>query len=468
MQFPFTVWHPDDKNTNAGLLESVEGAVPTPGGWGPFPQLVTPDGAAALSDTPRGIKSVQKPDNSWAVYAATETTIEELQSDFTWADVETGRTVTAGDDVSMCIFGIYLINTDTTDGMKAFDVTGGGTGTNDAISGAPSARAVCVIGNALFGLGTSSNTRRFGSTDIGNYAKWTGGAADGGTFPDGGALVGGIELRDRVGVLFQDGAIRGVTFGAGASTYAINKIESDVGCVAERTICGGGGRAFWWNDDGPWAIAAGGAPVPIGADKINGWAADNIGRQNFRNLQGTVDQGRKLALWRIDESRLLAFDWLKGEFTIIPATTTALTRIATPALSVDDLTGTVDELVGSVDDLGGSTAPQLGGLNLSRKYATFTGANMAVTLTTRPVNNPVPGLINRATPIDDANAGTLQIGVSDRLDAALTWKAGEAKQPSGTVALRGRGKNIAFRRNVPAGAAWTYINGVDHLNVSQR
>jgi len=466
MQFPFTRWRPDDKSANAGLLQSVEGAIPIPGGWGPFPQLVTPDGAEALSDTPRGIRSFQKPDDSWVVFAATGTTIEELQADFTWDDIETGRTVTAGDDVSMVLFGTKLINTDTTDGMKAYDVVSGGA--NGAISGAPDARAVCVIGNALFGLGDGTSTRRFGSTAVGDHTKWTGGGAVGGTFPDGGALVGGLELRDRIGVLFQAGAIRGVTFGAGASTYAITKIETDVGCVAERTICGGGGRAFWWNEDGPWAIASGGAPTPIGADKINGWAADNIGRQNFMSLQGTVDQARKLALWRIDESRLLAFDWLKGEFTILPATTTALARIATPALAVDDLTGTVDALTGSVDDLGGSTAPQLGGLNLSRKYATFTGSNMAVTLETRPTNNPVPGLINRATPIDDAMGGTLQLGVSDRLDAALTWKTGEAKQTSGSVALRGRGKNIAFRRNIPAGATWTYVNGVDHLNVSQR
>jgi len=463
--FPFGPWQPDNKTTNAGLSVTAEGVIRQPGGWGPYPQLVTNDGATALDDTPRGVKSVQKPDNSWAVYSATAAKIQELQADLSWSDIDTGRTVTTGDDVSMALFGKYLINTDTTDGMKAYDTVGGGA--NSTISGAPSARAVCVIGNALFGLGTSTETRRFASTAIGVYSQWTGGAADGGTFPDGGALVGGLELRDRLGVLFQSGALRRVQFGTGVSTYAIDKLSDGVGCVAERTICGWDGRAFWWHDDGPWAITAGGSPVPIGQDKVNNWAADNIGRQNFLNLQGTVDPTRKIAMWRIDESRVIAFNWINGEFSILPATTTALARIATPVLAVDDLTGSVDTLEGSVDSLGGSAAPEIGGLNLSRKFATFTGTNMAVTLESAPTESGVTGIVSRATPIDDADAGTLQLGVADRLDAALTWKAGETKRDSGRVPLRGRGKVIAFRRNVTAGTSFTYINGVDHIEASQ-
>ena len=461
---PFGPWHPDNKTTNAGLSKTAEGVIRQPGGWGPYPQLVTADGAEALSGDPRGVKSVQKPDDSWAVYGATATTIEELQADGTWDDVETGRSTPDGEDVSMVLFGKYLVNTDTVSGMKAYDTLSGGA--NSAVTGAPAARAVCIIGNALFGLGTSTETRRFASTAIGSHSQWTGGAADGGTFTDGGSLVGGIELRDRQGVLFQTGALRRVQFGVGASTYAIDKLGDGVGCVAERTICGWDGRAAWWHDDGPWAIVAGGPPQPIGNDKINNWARDNIGRQNFKSLQGSVDPTRKLFMWRIDESRILAFNWLSGEFSIIPATTAALARIATPALSVDDLTGTVDALEGSVDSLGGSTAPEIGGLNLSRKFATFTGTNMAVTLEGQPVESGVTGLITRATPIDDANAGTLQIGVSDRLDTALTWKSGEAKGASGTVPLRARGKVMAYRRNIPAGTDFTYVNGVDHVQGS--
>ena len=458
-------WRPDVGGPGSGFARTAEGVVPKSEagglGYGPFPQMVAATGAEALSAEPRGIISVQAPDGTWSVYAATGTTIEELQSDFTWADIETGRTVTAGDDVSFALLGTKLLNTDTTDGMNAYDIVAGGS--NSAISGAPAARAVFVMKNVAFGLGTALSPRRFASSDIGNHAKWSGGAANGGTLEDGGALVGGADLKNGSGCMFQESAIRGIQFGAGASTYAVNKISDGLGCVAQKTIVPWDGRAYWWHDDGPWMLGAGAAPVSIGADKINTWAADNIGRQNYKDLQGAVDPQRKLILWRIDESRVLAYSWTQNEFSILPVSTTALARIATPAVSIDNLTGTIDNLTGSIDDLGGSSAPVLGGLNLSRKYATFTGANMAVTLETCQVNNPVTGLVSHVTPVDDADAGTLQVGVSDRMDVELTFKAGEAKRDSGRCPARARGKSIGFRRNIPAGTTFSYIIGVKDI-----
>lgn len=468
MDIPFGPWRPDVGAPGSGFARTAEGVVPkaeTGGfGYGPFPQMVSVDGAEALSGAPRGIISVQAPDGTWSVYAATGTTIEELQSDFTWSDIETGRTVTAGDDVSFAMIGTKLLNTDTTDGMKAYDIVAGGA--NSAVSGAPAARATFVMKNVAFGLGTSLAPRRFASSDIGNYAKWAGGAANGGTLEDGGGLVGGADLKNGLGCMFQESAIRGIQFGAGASTYAVNKISDGLGCVAQKTIVPWDGRAYWWHDDGPWMLAAGSAPVSIGADKINTWAAENIGRQNFKHLQGAVDPQRKLILWRIDESRVLAYSWTQNEFSILPVSTTALARIATPAVSIDNLTGTIDNLTGSIDDLGGSSAPVLGGLNLSRKYSTFTGANMAVTLESCQVNNPVTGLVGWVTPVDDANAGAVQIGVSDRMDIPLTFKTGTAKTASGRCEARARGKSIGARRNIPAGTTFSYITGVKDIQTA--
>lgn len=468
MDIPFGPWRPDVGGPGSGFARTAEGVIPKAEaggfGYGPFPQLNAADGAEALSGAPRGIRSVQLPDSSWAVYAATGTTIEKLSSTFTWDDIETGRTVTANDDVSMAMLGTKLINTDTTDGMKAYDVVAGGT--NNAVSGAPAARSTFVMKNVVFALGTTAAPRRFASSDIGNHAKWSGGAANGGTLEDGGGLVGGADLKNGLGVMFQQGAIRAIQFGAGASTYAINKVADGLGCVAERTIVPWDGRAYWWADDGPWMLAAGSAPVSIGTDKINIWAADSIGRQNFQYLQGTVDPQRKLILWRIDESRVLAYSWTANEFSILPVSTTALARIATPAVSINNLVGTIDALVGSIDDLGGSSAPVLGGLNLSRKYATFTGSPMAVTLETCAVNNAVTGLVGRATPVDDANAGTLAVGVSDRLDVPLVWKSGTSKAASGRCEARARGKSIAVRRIIPSGTSYTYANGVKDITAA--
>ena len=461
MQYPFGPFEPDNKTVNAAIAETAEGVVPVPGGYGPFPQLVAASGAEALSAEPRGVVSIQKASGSWVVYGATGTTIEVMDGSYQWSDVETGRTVTTGDDVSFARSGTKLINTDTTSGMKAWDVESGGT--NTAITGAISARAVCVINNVLFGLGTSANPRRMANSDIGNYAKWSGGAADGKTMDDGGGFVGGRELTQRSGILFQDRKIRSVTFGVGASNYALDTVVDGRGCVAERTIVGLDGMVAWWDGDGPWLLTAGSAPVSIGVDKINEWAKNSIGRLNFKNLIGTVDPSRNLIMWRIDSSRILACDVRRRAFSIIPASTSTLAQIAIPATSVNSLTGSINALSGSIDSLGGGSAPVLGGLNLSRKFATFSGANMAITLEGRRIVSPSTGLISRATPVDDFALGTVQIGVANTLDSDLTFKAGVTKSSSGRVSLRARGMNVAFRRNVPAGGTGTYVNGIDFI-----
>ena len=466
MAFPFGNWSPD----RDGATKVIEGAVPQSAsvgmGYGPFPQLVAATGAAALPADPRGIISLDKADGSWAVFAATATTIEMLASDYSWTEIENTRTVTAGDDVSFARFGKYLVNTDTTSGMKAYDVDAGGV--NTAITGAPAARFVFQCNNVLFGLGTSASPRRFANTDIGSHTRWTGGAADGKTLEDGGKLVGGADLKNGVAAFFQESAIRGIQFGAGASTYSVVKIADGRGCVGARTIAAFDGRAFWWDTDGPWMLTPGAAPVPIGAEKINRWAEDSIGRQNYGTLQATVDPVRNLVIWRIDASRLLAFNWLIGEFSILPASTVALARLAVPAATIDSLSGTIDALEGTIDGLGGgSSAPQLGALNSSRKFALFNGPNMAATLETGRQINPFTTIGGWATPMDDCAAGTLQVGVAEAASDDLEWKTGNSKVRGGKVSWRGRGLNLAFRRNIPAGSVWTYANGVGNIRASE-
>lgn len=465
MALPFGSWRPDLD----GATKVIEGAVPQSAsvgvGYGPFPQLVAASGAEALPAEPRGIISLDRADGTWSVFAGTGTTIEMLASDYSWAEIENSRTVTTGDDVSFARFGKYLINTDTTSGMKAYDVDAGGT--NNAISGAPAARFVFQCNNVLFALGTASSPRRFANSDIGSHTRWSGGAADGKTLEDGGRLVGGADLKNGVAVFFQESALRGIQFGAGASTYSVVKIADGRGCVGAKTIAAFDGRAFWWDTDGPWMLTPGAAPVPIGAEKINRWAEESIGRQNYGNLQATVDPVRNLVIWRIDGSRLLAFNWLIGEFSILPASTVALARLATPAATINSLSGTIDALEGTIDGLGGgSSAPQLGALNSSRKFSLFNGPNMAATLETGRQINPVTGLVGWATPMDDCSAGTLQVGVADTASDALTWKTGNSKVRAGRVPLRARGMNLAFRRNIPAGSDWTYANGVDGIQAA--
>jgi len=464
--YAFGAWRPDAAAANSGYAKVADGVVPKivgqQIGYAPMARLVTASGAEALGGPPRGVHSAQKNDNSWLTFAATETTIEVVDSTYQWTDVETGRSLAADADVSFSAFGAYLLNTDVTNGFKAynFEVPAG----NNAVSGAPAAASVFICNNVVFALGVSTNPRRFQSSGIGDHTAWSSKGADGKTFEDGETLIGSRDLKNGAAIMAQERALRLVQFGTGQGLYSITKIADGRGCVADRTLVGLDGIAFWWDTNGPWKYELGGRPIPIGKGKINEWALTNIGAGNYKNLQGIADPERNLVFWRIDDSRTLVYDVTLDEFTTVPLASSALLRLATPGVTIDNLGGTIDEMSGTIDNrLLAGGALLLGALDMEGKFATFTGESMPATIEGALRNSPITGIVGRATPIDDAPDGTLQIGVTDSIDTAIQWKPGAAKTSSGRTALRARGMNMAFRRNVTAGANWTYILGVDHI-----
>jgi hypothetical protein len=462
---PWGPWRPDVGGPDKPFCETAQGVVPqaagTGMGYGPFPRLITATGAEALSGEPRGAIALQKFGGDWTVFAATGTTIEVLDGSFQWSDVETGRNVTATDDVALLHYGSYLLNSDTTDGFKAYNVES--PGTNDAVSGAPAARALASCQNVVFAFDCNGNNRRMQSSRQGDYTAWKGGGADGKTFEDGGALIGGRDLQNGAMIVCQESAIRLVTFGVGPTLYGISKIADQRGCVADRTLTAFDGSAFWWDTDGPWQFdKRQGALIPIGAEKINRWADLNIGPSNYQYLQGTVDPARSLVIWRVNSTYALAYNWLIKEWSVIPMATSILTRLATPAVSIDSVSATIDSTALAINARfwqGGATG--LGALDTSYKFATFSGTPMAATIKSSQVSADSEPLIKWVKPVSDAANSTLAVGTGASLGGGVTFAAGVAKGSTGWTQQRARARVLQFEENISAGTSWSYSNGVD-------
>lgn len=471
MDLPYGPFRPDVGGPNSGFARTANNVLPqasaTGFGYGPMPSLVTATGAATLGAAPLGIISVQKASGSYAVFAATSTKIRVMDSAYAWSDVETGRTVTSGDDVSFCYFGKYLLNSDTTDGFKAYDVEAGGT--NNAVSGAPAARALFSCNNVVFALGTSSNNRRMQSSAIGDHTNWTTDGADGKTFEDGGALVGGRDLKNGAGIIFQDTAIRIVQFpGANGALYSISKAADGRGAVSDRSIVAFDGMVFYVATDGFYKFTLGGGNEPIGAEKVNRWLATQVAASGFSSIQAAVDPFQKVVWWRLGNLQLIGYDWQLNEFFTATQATSALTRIATPGVTLDSLTTSfLDSMTGVLDSrtyLGG--VPLFGALDANYKFATFSGGAAEVTLETMMVLSPASQLVTWCTPNSDASTSTVQLGVSDNLNTELTWKSSASRATSGRVPLRGRGKVFGFRETIQANDSWTFANGINEVVAS--
>jgi hypothetical protein len=317
----------------------------------------------------------------------------------------------------------------------------------------------------VFALGTSANNRRMQSSAIGDHTNWTTNGADGKTFEDGGALVGGRDLKNGAAVIFQENAIRLVQFGGGAALYTIQKLADGRGAVSDRSIVSFDGMAFYVATDGFYKYTLGGGNEPIGAEKVNRWLASQVAASGYEAIQGALDPFQKIVWWRLTANLLSGYDWQLNEFITSSVATSALTRIATPGVTLDSLTtlylDSMNEALDSRFYMGG--LPLFGALDADYKFATFAGGALQATLQTSDIALPETQLVSWCSPDSDASSSTIALGVSDSRSTTMTFKTGVTRQTSGRVPLRGKGKVIGFRETIPANASWTYSNGVNDI-----
>ncbi len=484
---PYGPWRPDVAGPNSGFAQIADSVLPQSCvlggrsniGYGPFPQLVVAAGAGALSSAPRGSISLTLSDGTSQVYFATATTIEQLQADYSFAAIDSGRTVTPGDDVSFLHFGAFLLNTDTIDGFKAYNLQA--PAGNNAVAGAPVAREIFTSGNVVFALDCNGNNKRLQSSALGDHTAWTTGGADGKTFEDGGALVCGVDLKNGAAVVFQENAMRVIQFGGApdGALYAIDKAADGRGSVGQRSVVSFDGLVFYLASDGFYRYDLANGNTPIGAEKFNRWFLSQIATADLSGVQGSVDPKNKIVCWRYRSvfnpsatvfDAMICYDWQLNEGFTVSVRTAALARITTPGYGLDGMDGfgALDSIVVSFDDRfwqGG--APLFGALDANFKFGTFSGPAMAATLQTSIGNSPVIGRIARATPLSDDAASTLRLGVTAKLSDPIVWKPAASKGRGGAVPLRGQGLNIAFSESFAAGDLWSFANGIDHIDARQ-
>lgn len=476
----FGAFRPDVAGPNSGFAKQADNVLPVSAaggniGYGPLSQLVVAMTAEALSGAPHGSISLRTFDGTQQVYFATESTIERLAADYTWTSIETGRSVPSGNDVSFVHFGSYLLNSDTSDGFKAYSVESGGT--NDAVSGAPAARFIFTANNVVFALDCDGNNRRMQSSGIGDHTEWKQKGANGKTFEDGGALICGADLKNGAAILFQDDAMRFIQFGssAGGSVYSISKVADGRGSVGARSMVSFDGMVFFLATDGFYLFTAGSGNAPIGSEKVNRWFLTRVDQSRLYDVQAAVDPLNTMVWWRFptlsdtDDTifpGLLGYNWKLGEWVTATVATSALSRLATPGYLADDLDSlgpadSIDILMDSRYWQGGQ--PIFAGLDENYKFGTFSGGASAVTLELCDLAGPTSNLITWVTLDTDAENAKFSLGTKDRRADAMSYAAAQSMVADGRTPVRGRGKVIGGIVTIAAGEEWTYCNGVEDL-----
>ncbi len=481
MQFPYGPLQPDRGETIATV--AADGVLPHADGWGPYPSLYVASTAGALPSAPRGVFSIVLNDGSWEAFEFTASTLYQLQSDFTLTQIDTGYACPTGYDWSAIHFGTKLLYTNTVDGLKSYDVQAGGAVSSISAAGSPAYIFTCanfvIALNCLDTTGTRNN-RLIKTSGFNDQTNWVSDGADYQELADGEALVAGFDMKQNTALLLQQRALVLMTFGnaGGGAQFALQKVADGKGSVGARSCVGFDGMVFYLATDGFYRFDLQSGNVPIGATEIDRTFLAALDQTQFSLVQGAVDPLNKCVLWRykrgVDSSTtvsevIIGYEWnLKRWFTLTQQCS-YLSRLATVAVTYNAATGTYDSQTLTYDDLFWSgAAPLTGGLDANFKFGVFTGPSLPVTLTSNVGNSPVSGLIRQCTPITDALNPTVELGVSDALSTAISFKTPATKGRAGTVSLRGRGLNVQFRTKIPAGdvgtgTTWSFLNGVDFV-----
>jgi hypothetical protein len=481
MDYPFGPLAPDQGELTPGAMMVADGVQPLAEGYGPFPGLTVTATATALSGAPRGLISYQTADGTWATVAFTASTAELKASDDTWTSIDSGLSITPGDDWCSLRFGTKLLYTNTTQGLRAYDVEAGGAAS--AVAAAKDPRWMFECGNLLFGLdcinnvGTRDN-RLIRSSAFSDHTNWTTKGADYQPLESGGPLIWGAKISDTTALILQRDGVKLIQVGnVGNALWGILSVSEGFGAVGAKSCIASDGMVFWPSTDG-FRMFAGGQVQRIGAGFIDQWFLDRVDQADLSLVQGSIDPFRKNVLWRWKRSGgasdvtfedVIGYNWQFQRWFTLTVQTSYLGYTSDPAPTWDALASSVtwdtyDYIWDSRFLQGGQ--PVFGALNGDYKWGSFAGANLAATFTGAVASNKLSGLVNWATPADDSDDGTLELGVKDRLNDDTTWKTGVAKATSGRCALRGRGKVIAFRRNITSGSSWTYAKGIDYVEAN--
>lgn len=476
--FMFGDFAPGLASITPGRSAVIDGVVPiADGSYGPMSQLVTVDGADALAEAPRGYVSFPKADGTYVAYVATSTNWYSVGADGALTSIASGHSVPSGDDESFVRFGDKLLGTNVTDGLRSYDFE---TSTDEgAVSGAPAARFAFVVGDVVVLLDCDGDNRLIRNSDINDHTNYTSGSADKQPVEDGGALIAGVAVTQGAAVILQRESIRLMRFGGagGGALYSLSLISANAGAVNARSVVGARGLAFFLDTDG-FKVSDGVSVSPIGEETgVSDWFISQVGADRLVEVQGAYDRFRQIVWWRFPISgdstsvfsRMIGYHIFHKRWVTLTVNTSAIFTTALPGVTLDDLTDPLEDYDYTLDDRyfqGGE--PLFAGFDADLKFATFSGGALPATLETYRQPLPRSRLITRITPDTDASGATVQLGVADNINTSTSWKSAVSLQASGTAALRGRGKVIQLRQNVPAGETWTFAKGFSWPNEGAR
>lgn len=344
----FGEYRPDLSTINQAHTDGLANVLPQADGYGPF--LSHSVFTSALPSQARGVFFARNTDGSISVFAGTSNRLYQLDNtSLAWVDVSNGgasyTTLAAAANWTFAQFNSVVIACQANEVPQAFTL-GSSSAFGDLGGSPPQAAYVAVVNRFLVLSGINATPRRVQWSGLNAITTWTSGVtySDSQDLPDGGntrGVVGG-----EFGIIFQDSAIRRMTFSPGADIiFQIDRLARDVGTAFPYSVIDAEGVVFAHTTKGFMKIDGGGAMTPIGKERVDRTFADAVDDTAAQLCIGAPMPGSNVILWTYKTEdyigtgfdRVLAYDSVLDRWSPIALEGAALASLAKPGLTLEGL-----------------------------------------------------------------------------------------------------------------------------------
>ena len=475
---PFSEWRPDVADYNGQHSKYILNALPRGDGYGPVKDFSAY--TAALPAACRGFFRALDDDGSVVTFAGTSAKLYKLDNtDFTWDDVSVGAgTYTALPTTGQWQFeqfGLVVIAVQANAAPQAFTL--GTSSAFAALGGSPpNAAYVKAVGRFLVLSGLTSNPYRIHWSGLNAITTWTSGvtSSDYQDLPDGG-IVRGVAGGE-YGLIFQDAAIRRMTYAPGSDyIFEIDRLSDDMGLLAPYSLVRAGASAFFRAAQGFYQIDGTGQIVPIGKERLDRTFQSEYDAANPQLFIGASDPRNSRVFWCYKTQAnststfdyLLCYDYQLQRWSKIELQGEYLASFAQSGLTLDGLdiiNASVDDMDLSLDDIAPASSPELAIVNTAHKLGYFGGDNLEATMdTAEQTAEPKRMYVQGVRPITDASTVYGSITKRERQADSVTYSTETAANTQGICPQRASTRYARARVRIPEGETWTFASGVEPI-----
>jgi len=470
-------YRPDVSDYEGAATKNILNVVPRGDGYGPFPAFSAY--TSALPTACRGAFYALKSDGTVVTFAGTSAKLYRLNNtDFTWTDVSNGggsySALSSTAQWQFAQFGNLVFATQANALLQVFDLSSA-TAFSNCAGSPPQAAYISVVGRFLVLSGLLSTPYRIQWSGLNATTTWTSGvnSSDFQDFPDGG-IVRGVAGGDQSGVIFQDQAIRRMSYVPGSPIiFQIDRITQDKGLYAPYSIIRAGERILFYAGQGFHKIEPGGVPEPIGREKVDRTFLADLDKGNLQLFMGAADPRSTRVYWAYKSisgvmdayDKLLGYDFLLDRFFPVLSTGEYLLGMSQTGLTRDNLDSisvSLDALTLSLDAYATAVQPEIAQFSNTHVLGFFRGDNLEATMESAEQGTDDNRITIRGfRPITDAATLFGSVSFRDTPQAAPT--AGDevaVNARTGRCDVRRDTRYSRFKVRVPASTLWTFCAGV--------